>query len=81
MNRVHIHFTTALPIGKEHVISGMRNNCGIYIYIDFPKAFESGLQFFISSNKVILSPGNDNGIIEPKYFLKIIDAKTGKFTF
>lgn len=76
MNRLHIHFTTELS--NKQVISGMRSDAQVYIYIDLTKAIEAGINFFKSSNNVILSPGNLNGFIEPLYFLKVIDAKTGK---
>lgn len=34
-----------------------------------------GIQFFRSANDVILSPGNENGIILPQYFQKITESK------
>lgn len=78
MNRLHIHFAPGLP--KDYsVISGIRSNAQIYIYIDLRKALADNILFFKSLNNVILSPGNSGGIIESKYFLKVIDAKTGKY--
>lgn len=77
MYRNHIHFAPGLP-KDNNVISGMRSNCEIYIYIDVNSALASGLKFYKSSNNVILSPGNSQGFIEVKYFYKVIDARTGK---
>ncbi|RUS86582.1 hypothetical protein EGW08_005663 [Elysia chlorotica] len=37
-----------------------------------------GLKFFISSNNVILSPGNESGIIDPQFFEKVVDRKSGR---
>ena len=37
MNRNHIHFSKGLP-GDKAVISGMRSDVGVLIYIDFEKA-------------------------------------------
>lgn len=34
-----------------------------------------GIQFFRSANDVILSPGNEDGIILPQYFQKITESK------
>ena len=34
-------------------------------------AIEDGIKFYQSENKCILTPGNDDGILLPKYFLKI----------
>lgn len=76
MNRNHIHFAPGLP--KEgNVISGMRRTCQIYIFIDLNSALSSGLKFYKSSNEVILSPGDDNGFISTKHFLKVVNATTG----
>lgn len=72
MSRMHIHFAPGEP-GKEEVISGMRKSADLYIYIDMPKALADGLKFYRSSNNVILSPGNENGLILPKYFSKVAD--------
>lgn len=76
MNRVHIHFANGLP--NDNVISGMRKDVEIVIYINVNKAIEANLKFYRSPNGVILSPGDINGIIHPKYFLKVCDIKSGK---
>jgi len=76
MNRNHIHFTTAEPHSNE-VISGMRNTCQVLIYIDLKKALADGLEFYLSLNKVILSPGN-GGFISPDYFERVYDFKKGQ---
>lgn len=76
MKRVHIHFASGLP--SSRVISGMRHDVEIIIYIDIKKALEENFKFFKSPNEVILSPGNADGVIECKYFLKVCDVKNGK---
>lgn len=78
MRRNHVHFAVGLPSSKE-VISGMRNFCEVYIYLNVNLALKDGIKLYKSSNGVILSPGNQEGVIESKYFLKVVDAKTGKF--
>jgi 2'-phosphotransferase len=77
MNRQHIHLSEDFP-GSKSVISGMRANCEIAIYIDVKKAMQDGIKFYRSANNVILSPGDENGFLKPKYFLKIVDIKTSK---
>ena len=37
MNRTHIHFASGLPQDQQ-VLSGMRGDCEVYIYIDLAKA-------------------------------------------
>ncbi|GJQ74936.1 hypothetical protein Trydic_g9564 [Trypoxylus dichotomus] len=76
MTRVHIHFACGLP--NKKIISGMRHNVEIVIYIDIEKALAANLKFYRSPNGVILCPGNADGIIEPKYFLKVSDVKSGE---
>jgi 2'-phosphotransferase len=74
--RNHIHFAPGEP-GTEGVISGMRSSVEIYIYINLKLALEDGLKFYRSANNVILTPGNEVGLLEPKYFSKVKDIKKG----
>jgi 2'-phosphotransferase len=62
MNRTHIHFASS-PEG----ISGFRPSSDVLIYIDMKSAMENGIEFFMSTNEVILSKGP----IATKYFSKI----------
>lgn len=70
MNRQHIHMAASVP-GKNGVISGMRNSCDTIIYVDAAKAMALGIQFFISSNGVILSPGDASGSIPASCFIRV----------
>ncbi|XP_013776797.1 tRNA 2'-phosphotransferase 1-like [Limulus polyphemus] len=70
MKRNHIHFAVGMP-GENGVISGMRTNCEIFILIDVVKAIDDGFKFFQSENNVILSPGDKNGYLKPKYFKEV----------
>lgn len=72
MTRQHIHMTERLP-GSGNVISGMRQNCNAVIQIDVTQAVSDGIKFYKSKNGVILSPGNQYGYIESKYFIEIIE--------
>jgi len=64
-------------ITDDDVISGMRKNCNVFIYVDLKKALEDGFSFFRSQNGVILSPGNDRGILPIRYFEKVVLVKQG----
>lgn len=77
MTRTHMHFAAGLP-GESGVISGMRSTCDLVIYIDMAKALADGITFFCSANNVILSQGNKQGVILPKYFQKVVDRKKGE---
>jgi len=75
MERNHIHFTTA-EFGSSEVISGVRRSVEVLIYVDVEKAIQDGIEFVRSENNVILSTGID-GVLHPKYFKSVVDAKTG----
>lgn len=75
MRRTHIHFAQGLP-DKKGVISGMKKNSQIYIYLNIPKCLEEGIELFVSENGVVLSAGKE-GVIEPKYFEIVVD-RNGK---
>jgi 2'-phosphotransferase len=74
MSRNHIHFAIGMP-KDEGVISGMRQSSEVYIEIDLSAAMEDGIDFYISSNNVILSEGI-NGVLPPKYF-KNVSSRSG----
>ncbi|KAK1262545.1 hypothetical protein QJS04_geneDACA020527 [Acorus gramineus] len=69
MTRLHVHFSSGLPTDGE-VISGMRKNVNVLIFLDVRKAIEEGMKLYMSDNKVILTEGF-NGVVPVKYFEKI----------
>nr|GLL37334.1 tRNA 2'-phosphotransferase 1-like isoform X1 [Ipomoea trifida] len=69
MKRLHVHFSCGLPTDGE-VISGMRRDVNILIFLDVKKALQEGMKLYISDNKVILTEGFD-GVVPVKYFKKI----------
>ncbi|XP_042505075.1 tRNA 2'-phosphotransferase 1 [Macadamia integrifolia] len=69
MTRLHVHFSSGLPMDGD-VISGMRRNVNVLIFLDVRKALEDGMKLYISDNKVILTEGFD-GVVPIKYFEKI----------
>ncbi|XP_060570626.1 tRNA 2'-phosphotransferase 1-like [Ruditapes philippinarum] len=66
--RIHIHFAEG-----ENVRSGFPPRCDMVIEIDLQKALADGYKFYKSENDVILSEGNGNGVIPPKYFKRAYD--------
>ncbi|KAG8437958.1 hypothetical protein GDO86_008590 [Hymenochirus boettgeri] len=75
MKRTHIHLCTRLPGEGQECISGMRRDCELAIFIDLPKAVADGIQFYWSSNRVLLTPGDADGLLLPKYFLQILQLR------
>ncbi|KAE9255360.1 hypothetical protein PF004_g609 [Phytophthora fragariae] len=72
MQRNHIHFAER-EVMDDEVVSGMRSNCNMLLYVDFPMAVKDGIKFYKSSNNVVLSPGlGDTGVIDRRYFLRAV---------
>ncbi|KAG9551191.1 phosphotransferase KptA/Tpt1, partial [Aureobasidium melanogenum] len=87
MTRTHVHFASGLPAGFKSedkdanaapVISGMRNSSSVLVYVDIKKAMEAGVKFWKSENGVILSEGDENGVISLKFFSKVEDRTGGQ---
>ena len=76
--RNHVHFVPYEP-GDGRVISGMRYNCEVAVYVDLARALRDGVPFFVSANQVILSPGV-NGAVPRSYLQKVKDLQTGQVT-
>ncbi|XP_037531726.1 tRNA 2'-phosphotransferase 1 [Nematolebias whitei] len=77
MNRTHIHLALGLP-GEDGVISGMRRNCDLAVFIDVPKALAEGIEFFWSENGVLLTSGDSEGRLLPKYFIRALRLKPSR---
>ncbi len=67
MGRTHIHFAIGKSDDKK-VISGMRSNSQVEIYINTKKALESGIKFYKSDNNVVLTRDD----IHPDLFEKVV---------
>lgn len=74
MKRNHIHFASTDVLGPG--ISGFRNDTQVLIYVNVPAAMKDGIAFYRSTNNVILSAGID-GVLNTKYFLKVVDRQNG----
>jgi 2'-phosphotransferase len=70
MGRKHIHMSSQHKCSKE-MISGMRKRSNVMIYIDLDKAIAAGIKFYISKNQVILSEGNDQGMLPVEFFKEV----------
>ncbi|XP_053179248.1 tRNA 2'-phosphotransferase 1 [Scomber japonicus] len=74
MKRTHIHLAPGLP-GEDGIISGMRGDCDLAVFIDVPKALADGIEFFWSENGVLLTAGDTEGKLLPKYFSQALKLK------
>lgn len=76
-NRNHVHFAPFEP-GDGRVISGMRTNCEVAIYVDLRRAIGDGVPFFLSTNQVVLSPGL-RGAVPSRYIKGVKDVRRGEW--
>ncbi|XP_043825922.1 tRNA 2'-phosphotransferase 1 isoform X2 [Dromiciops gliroides] len=65
--RTHIHLSPGLP-GESHVLSGMRRDCEVAVFINGPLA--------LAANGVILTPGDARGFLPPKYFKEALQLSS-----
>ncbi|RKF65639.1 tRNA 2'-phosphotransferase 1 [Golovinomyces cichoracearum] len=72
MTRTHIHFSTGLQKDGQKIISGMRRDAEILIYVDINASLNDGILWWMSENGVALTAGNDNGLLSVKYFKKVL---------
>lgn len=94
MGRNHVHFATGPALdsvlpgdGKPvqadpgQVISGMRRDAQVLIYVDVRKALQAGCPFWRSENGVILSEGvstdGGNGVVPVDFFDAVVERKNG----
>ncbi|KAJ7044155.1 KptA family-domain-containing protein [Mycena alexandri] len=70
MKRNHIHLAQGVA-GDNSVRSGMRKASPVLIFIDVQRAIDAGLKFFLSDNGVVLSEGNERGILETQFFSRV----------
>lgn len=75
-HRNHIHFAPREP-GDNSVISGMRYDCDMGIWVDLAAAIRHGIPFFMAENQVILTPGSD-GVVPSVFFLQVKDLRSGE---
>ena len=79
MTRNHIHFSTGLPedtAGK--VVSGMRNDAEVLIYVDVRKSLEEGgTQWWVSDNGVVLSEGDGEGVVGTRVWERVEGRRGG----
>ncbi|KAJ6616986.1 KptA family-domain-containing protein [Mycena sp. CBHHK59/15] len=75
MTRNHIHLAQGL---QGDVISGMRSSSEVHIFVDVARALEEGIKFYVSSNDVVLTPGNEAGFLERRFFSRVERVKVSE---
>lgn len=77
MGRNHIHFALGVPGGAKPVISGMRADAQVLMYVDVRKALGAGVKFWRSENEVVLSEGDGRGMVGLEFVRRVEERKEG----
>lgn len=65
--------------GKNGVISGMRSSAEVVVEVNIAQAAVEGVKFYVSKNRVILSPGiGEKGIIPARFLRSVFSSQTDK---
>lgn len=51
--------------------TGMRKSSEILVYIDVQKAINAGTKFYLSANGVVLTEGDEQGFLLPRFFSRV----------
>lgn len=63
----------------EVVISGMRKDASILIWVDLRRSLEEGgLKWWRSANGVVLTEGNEDGVVEMRWVRRVEHRRTGQ---
>ncbi|KKA30205.1 hypothetical protein TD95_001897 [Thielaviopsis punctulata] len=78
MTRNHVHCATGVPGTDDGVVSGMRKDAEILIEIDAEAALRDGaMKWWMSSNGVVLTEGDQDGLVPLRYFRRAEGVKAG----
>lgn len=77
MGRNHVHCSTGLPEDEAGVISGMRTDAELLVYVDVRRSLEDkAMTWWISENGVVLTEGvGEEGCVPLKYLQEVIGRK------
>lgn len=79
MGRGHVHFAEAVPGNGNQVISGMRASASILVWVDVKRsAEEGGLKWWRSNNGVVLTEGDEKGVVKMEWVERV--ERRGKGT-
>lgn len=78
MGRNHVHCSTGLPEDEKGVISGMRKDAELLIYVDVDESMRDGGKWWVSDNGVVLTEGEgEEGLVSTKYFKEVVGRTQG----
>ncbi|QSZ34912.1 hypothetical protein DSL72_007774 [Monilinia vaccinii-corymbosi] len=78
MGRNHVHFGMGVP-EDGGVISGMRGDAEVLIYVDVKRALEEEeeMKWWLSDNGVVLTDGDGEGVVGTRFWKKVVGRREG----
>ncbi|CAM1505531.1 Fc.00g111680.m01.CDS01 [Cosmosporella sp. VM-42] len=73
MSRNHVHCSTGTP--EDGVVSGMRGDAEMIVEIDVEGSLREGLKWWKSENGVLLTEGDELGVLSTRFFKKVTGRK------
>ncbi|KAK1640554.1 Tpt1/KptA family RNA 2'-phosphotransferase [Colletotrichum phormii] len=81
MGRNHVHFATGLPGDEKGVVSGMRKDAEVLVYVDVERALreeeEGVMKWWVSENGVVLTEGDGEGVVPCRLFKEVVAREEG----
>jgi 2'-phosphotransferase len=75
MSRNHVHCSAGDPGQDPTVISGMRHDAELMVYIDVEASMKEGMKWWLSDNGVVLTEGDEEGCVPAKFFKEVVGRK------
>jgi 2'-phosphotransferase len=80
MGRQHVHCSTGLPEEGREVVSGMRRDAELLVYIDVERSIREGeMKWWMSENGVVLTEGVEeggvSGLVPSRFFKRVVGRK------
>ena len=80
MGRNHVHCSTGVPESDGAVVSGMRRDAELLVYVDVERSIrEAGMKWWVSDNGVVLTEGveegGEEGLVPARFFKEVVGRK------
>lgn len=77
MGRQHVHLAPALEVTDNNRIAP-RNGSTLLVYLDLDKMLRAGVEVYSSANGVVLTPGDEGGVVRKELWSKVERVRGGE---
>jgi 2'-phosphotransferase len=76
MGRNHVHCSTGVPEDPAGVVSGMRRDAEVLVYVDVAASMrDAGIKWWMSDNGVVLTEGDADGLVPVRFFKEVVGRR------